>query len=403
MSLTITQVPDAIYELGPSGIVKILQLQPGTADYPNGGYLINASSASASSNGAPFYEIFGADIVGVDAAGTQYTANFVFPSGSFGANPGPSQAINMVVSLAGSAAAPGTPLGLGPLSALSTTIGVTSNVITVAMVNTFTAGQFIYLQSFTAGGAINGTIVQVATASATGWTANYPTPNITAATADITGTAQLVQAGPGNLLTTGAVATITNSLSTSSLITMTCANSFQPGQFVVIQGLTNGATANGVIVQIATASTTQFTANWTGTSFTTAADTGTATLLVTSGGAPVTLGAAAAISNSVATASSAGTAGVVTLTALNSFVPGNITVVQGLTNGAAVNGDLLVVIATGLTGKQYESNHKTAAITTGADSGTAALLVTGVPTGTATVSPGTDLSAVTWFARFLGY
>lgn len=307
----------------------------------------------------------------------------------------------------GGGGAAGTPLGLGPLSATSTTIGVTSNVITVAMVNTFVAGQFVLLKSFTAGGALNGTIVQIATASAAGFTANYPTANITAATADITGTAQLIQAGTGNLLTTGAVAPITNSLSTSSLLTMTCANTFVPGQFVNIQGLTNGATANGVTVQIATASATQFTANWTGTSFTTAADVGTASLLVTDGGAPVVTGNTASITNSVATASSAGTAGVVTLTALQSFIPGNITVIQGLTNGAAMNGELLVVNQASLTNKIFVGNHITAAITTGADSGTAAVLVTGTSTSGPSVSdgelaPGTDLSAYSFNLLLLG-
>lgn len=300
-----------------------------------------------------------------------------------------------------------TPLSLGPLSAVSSAIGVTTNVITVTIANTLVAGQFVLLQSFTAGGAINGTIVQVATASATQFTANYPTPNITAATADVTGTYQLVQAGSGNLVQAGAVAPITNSLSTSSLITMTCANTFVPGNFVICQGLTNGATANGVIVQVATSSATQFTAHWTGTSFTTAADVGTATLLVTDGGAPVTLGTVAAITNSVATASSAGTAGVVTLTALNGFTPGNITVVQGLTNGAAVNGDLLVVNQASLVNTSFVANHKTAAITTGADSGTAVLLVTGTSTGAPSVgdselAAGTDLSAYTFNLLLLG-
>ncbi len=310
------------------------------------------------------------------------------------------------IQIFGSTAA-GTPLGLGPKSTTSTAIGVTSNVITVTMANTLAAGQFILLSGFTAGGAINGTIVEVASATAASFTANYPTPNITAATADVTGTYQLIQAGTGNLLTTGTAAAITNSLATSSLITMTCANTFKPGEFVIIQGLTNGANANGVIVQVATASGTQFTANWTGTSFTTAADTGTATLLVTSGGAPVTLGTAAAISNSVATASSAGVAGVITLTALNSLVPGNIVVVQGLTNGAAVNGDLLVVNQASLTNASFVGNHKTAAITTGADVGTAVTLVTGTPAGSPSVgngevAAGTDLSSYNFNLLMVG-
>jgi hypothetical protein len=304
---------------------------------------------------------------------------------------------------------PGVPLGLGPVSAAkSTTIGVTSNVITVTIANNLVAGQFVYLQSFTAGGALNGLIVQVATASATQFTANYPTPNITAATADITGTYQIVQAGVGNVLTTGTSAAITNSLATASLLTMTCANTFTPGQFVIIQGLTNGATANGVIAQIATSSATQLTANWTGTSFLTGADVGTASLLVTSGGAPVAMGPSFAITNSLATASSAGTAGLITMTALNSLVPGNMVVVQGLTNGAAVNGDVLTVLnSASLTNKIFTANGKTAAITTGADSGTAAMLVTGTPTtlssATGEIQTGTDISGYAFQLLLLGY
>lgn len=396
MSLTLTQVPDAQWPLGVSGSIKQMQMQPGVADYPAGGYSITSTDAG-------FYEMLGATITGVNAAGEPYTASFVLPSGSFGAVPAPTQTMNLVVSLGGAAAAPQTPLSLGPLSSLSTAIGVASNVITVTMANTFMAGQFVLLKSFTAGGAINGTIVQIASASATQFTANYNTPNITAATADITGTAQLVQAAPGNLVSAGAVANITNSLATSSLLTMTCANSFVPGQFVVIQGLTNGATANGAIVQILTASGTQFTATWTGTSFSTGADIGTASLLVTSGNAPIGTDATASITNSVATASSAGVAGVITLTAEQNFSPGDIVVVSGLTNGAAINGDILVVNQAGLTPTAFVANHKTAAITTGADAGVAAQLVTGVPTGATPVSPGTDLSAVTWFAAFLGW
>jgi hypothetical protein len=194
------------------------------------------------------------------------------------------------------------------------------------------------------------------------------------------------------------VAAITNSLSTSSLLTMTCANTFVPGQFVIINGLTNGATANGVIAQILTASSTQFTANWTGTSFTTAADTGTASLLVTAGGAPVTTSTAFSITNSLATASSAGTAGLVTLTANNSLSPGALVVIQGLTNGAGVNGDVLTVLnSASLTAKIFTANYKNAGFTTAADTGVASQLVTGIPTSAPQVSPGTDLSACTWF------
>ena len=405
MSLTVTGIPDCKAQIGFSQFERGVQLQPGASDYPSGGYVIpNGLGVGANANVTGSFEgefAYGAWIIAANAVAAGFGVDFVLPSGSFGATPAPGTSLTMIVTLGSAAAAAGTPLSLGAKSAVSSAVGVTSNVITVTGVNSLSAGQFILLSGFTAGGAFNGTIAQVASATPTSYTVNYPTPNITAATADITGTYQLIQAGPGNLLTTGTSATITNSLATSSVLTMTCANSFVAGQFVVIQGLTNGATANGVIVQIATASSTQFTANWTGTSFTTAADAGTAKLLVTAGGAPVATAAGASITNSLATASSAGTAGVITLTANNAFAPGNIVLIEGLTNGAAINGDLLVVNAASLTNASFVANHKTAAFTSGADVGTAALLVTGVPTSAPQVSPGTDLSACTWFAQFL--
>lgn len=385
MALTIT--PNAVLPLDVWGKTEIrfVSAVPAASDYATGGYTLTAGQ------GISLNKIYWAVPIGNQG----------------GLSPVWNVATGKLQIYAAGAAA-GAPLGLGPLSAAkSTAVGVTSNVLTVTIANTLKAGQFVYLQSFTAGGAINGSIVQVSTASATQFTAAIPTPNITAATADITGTYQLVQAGVGNLLATGTVANITNSLSTSSLLTMTCANTFTPGQFVIIQGLTNGATANGVIVQILTASATQFTATWTGTSFTTAADVGTASLLVTAGGAPVTTNTAAAISNSLATASSAGTAGLITLTALQAFVPGNIVVIHGLTNGAAINGDVLTVLnSASLTGKIFTANGQTAAFSTGADSGTAALLMTGTPTslaaGEAEVQAGTDLSGFTFNLMLIG-
>jgi hypothetical protein len=403
MSLTITGIPDCKAPLGPSQFLKGYQLQPGTADYPSGGYIIPGSLATGTSvtGGFEGEYAYGAWISAANAAGAQYGVSFLPDSGSFGTTPAPSPHLTMIVTLPGTSAAPGTPLGLGPLSTTSTAIGVASNVITVTMANSFKAGQFVYLQSFTAGGALNGTIVQIVSANATQFTANFPTANITAATADVTGTAQLVQAATGNLLTTGTAATITNSLSTGGTLTITCANTFKVGQFVVLQGMTNGAGANGVIVQVKTVSGTQFTADYHYNTFSTAADAGTATLLVTAGGAPVTTGTAAAITNSLATANSAGTAGVITLTADNSFVPGNIVIISGLTNGAVSNGAIYGVISTNLTNQLFKANGIQAGYTTAADAGTASLLVTGVPTSSPQVAPGTDLSACSWFCEIL--
>lgn len=302
MAYVITKQPDGDLSLGSlSG--EVVTLQPAVADYPFGGYSL-VGGETANSNGTP--NLINTSLWRILTA---------VPIGGQGGLSPVWNAATQKLQMFGVSTSSNTALGLSAVSGKSTAIGVASGVITVTTANNLTAGQFVYLQSFTAGGALNGLIVQVLTASPTQFTAAYPTPNITAATADVTGTYQVVQVAVGNLLTTGTKATITNSLATTSLLTMTAANTFSKGQFVVIQGLTNGAVANGVIVQIASASATQFTANWTGTAITTGADSGTASLLVTSGNAPVTTGAVATISNSLATASSAGTAGVITLTA----------------------------------------------------------------------------------------
>ena len=412
MSLTITPIADCKAVLGMSQYLRGYQLQPGSADYPSGGYVIPGSLATGTSVTGSFEGEFayGAWETASNAAGSLYGLSFIPASGSFGTIPGPSTTLIMLVTLGPVQAAAGIPLGLSAVSAASTKIGVTTGgLITVTVANTLSPGNFVYLQSFTAGGALNGEIVQVATASTTQFTAYQGTQaNIAAATADITGTFQLVQAATGNLLTTGASATITNLVATAanagtspSTVTVTCANTFSAGQFVVIQGVTTATTLNGQILQIATASASQFTAKWRGTTIATAADTGTAKLLVTAGGAPVTLGATATATNSAATASSAGTAGVATITATNAFVPGNIVSIQSMVLGSVLDGGIFGVISTGLTGSAFEFNGKMASITSGADTGTATLLVTGTPTSAPTVAPGTDLSACSWFVEIL--
>jgi hypothetical protein len=289
----------------------------------------------------------------------------------------------------------GTLLSLGPLSASSTNSAVVAHVGTVTVSNSLVPGNFVYLSAFTQMAALNGTIVKVVSASPTQFTFNLGSAAALTSGADTTGKFQLIQAAPSNLLQVATSSSaITNSLSTSSLLTMTCANSFAPGNFVYIDGLTNGATANGYIAQVATASATQFTAVWTGTSFTTAADAGTATLIVTNGQAPIFADYTTNVTNSLATASSAGTAGVVTLTATNAFYAGNLVMVKGLTNGAAVNGDILVANSS-TTGLLLVANHQTAAFSTAADVGSLSLLLTGAPTDSGEVAAGTNLSGET--------
>ena len=68
------------------------------------------------------------------------------------------------------------------------------------------------------------------------------------------------------------------SVNGSNVVTVTCVNTFSPGQIVIIQGLVSAAFLNGALLTIATASGSQFTANFThGTYGPTAETQGTAT------------------------------------------------------------------------------------------------------------------------------
>lgn len=372
--------------------VRNVTLAPAASDYPTGGYALTPGSGISLNK--IYWAIPEGGQGGIDPVWNPTTGKLQMFATSVGAN---------------------TPLGLGPVSAAkSTAIGVASNVTTVTIANSLKAGQFVYLQSFTAGGALNGTIAQVQTASATQFTANTPgAVNITAATADVTGTYQLVQAGTGNLLTTGTAATITNVAATAaspSVMTITCANTFVPGQFVVLQGVTTATALNGAIVQVTTASASQFTANWyyQGSAITSAADTGTASLLVTAGNSPIALGQVFTSSNTLTVASAPGVSGVITITAKNDLVAGNIVVYQNLTAGASLNGDIVVVNAGNLSQTLIVGNHLTLLINTASDTtGTAAQLVTGVSTSVPAVASveveaGTDLSAYNFNLLLLG-
>ena len=388
---TLTKNADGDLNLGNLR-AELITLQPAVADYVPGGYTLQQIAGASVGTG----NVGMAKILGVIPVG-----------GQAGLSPAWNPATQKLQILE-PGSTDSTPVVVGPVSAAKSTLSaVATGVGAVTIANSLKAGQFVLLQSFTQLGALNGAVVQVTSATATQFTFNLGSASNVTAGADTTGTYQLVQAGSGNAVLGGTAATITNSLATTSLITMTCANTFVPGQFVVLQGLINGAVANGVIVQIATASATQFTANWTGTAISSGAETtATAAPLVTSGAAPIVAASATTVSNSLATASSAGVAGVITLTAVQSFLPGQLVVPQALVNGAAINGDILVVNQASLTTKQFVANHPTAAISTGADTGTVSGLVSGVVPGlsiaNSEVQAGTDLSAYAFQLLVIG-
>ena len=299
------------------------------------------------------------------------------------------------------------PLVLGALSAAATTSAMTANGVgTVVVANTLSPGNFVLLTGGASGKAIfmNGQIVQVVTASSTQFTYNYgPAKSLNyVSAADTSLKFQVVQISSTNLLqsgsATGQVATITAASVASQVATITAANSFIPGQFVVLQGLAAGEVTNGVIAQILTASTTQFTAAVQCPNVTNASDTGTATILVTNGNVPVTTASAQSITGTTvaATAASASAAGAITvLPVSNNFIPGNLMVIEGLTHGSTLNGQIFPVLAASLSGGNVTANaYLTASVSTGtADLGAASILVSGYPSGASEVYAGTNLSA----------
>lgn len=316
------------------------------------------------------------------------------PSGlDYGFAPGTTQANGALYLLGGASQNPGVPLTLGTKSAVASLSAFSANgVLTVTIPNTLLPGQFVVLSGGASSASIflTGVILQVVTASATQFTANFAAAkSLTyASVADILLTYQVVQAGPGNNLQLGTtVAPVTAVAVASNVLTVTAANSFVRGNFVVLQGLAAGEVPQGAVVQILTASATGFTANIIAPNLSaTTGETATATLLVTNGGAPLVAGAVSTINGTTvaATAASATAAGLITaLPVTQDYIPSNLIIIQGLTHGAALNGGIYQVLATGLSATNLEANGYIAtAVTTGtADSGTAALLVTGSPTG----------------------
>jgi hypothetical protein len=172
--------------------------------------------------------------------------------------------------------------------------------------------------------------------------------------------------------------------------------------------LVAGEVPQGLIAHILTASGSQFTAACQGVNLgTTSGETGTATLLVTNGNVPIGLTPPAAINGSTvaATASSATAAGAITvLPVTQNYVPSNLMIIEGLTHGSTLNGQIYPVLAASLTGSNVTANaYLTAAVTTGtADLGSASLLMAGTPTTGTEVFPGTNLSGeVAQFGAFV--
>ena len=195
----------------------------------------------------------------------------------------------------------GVPLTLGTLSAAGTQSTYTAaGLVTVATTTPPPLGSFISLSNGASNYGIefNGLIVYVSAVvpgvsysfyagqgSANHYTVNTDTLKW-----------QQVQVSASNVLQALPLTTqITGVLATTALLTITqvltaAQAASLPGQFVLLNGpfKTASAFAAGVIVQVASASTTGWTANWQGTIIAqTSAETAVASLLVTNGNVPV--------------------------------------------------------------------------------------------------------------------
>ena len=188
-----------------------------------------------------------------------------------------------------------------------TAIAVASDVLTVTQVNTFSVGQFVILSGLAAGEIAQGAVVQVATASGTGWTANAQMANLSATTGETATASLLVTNGNAPVTTVpGAFASITNTLAVAAdathagLFTLTAAQNYVPGNLLVVSGVGTNTVLNGSIATVITTSLTSalIKANgWTAIA-NTSADTGTTALLAT--GAPPSQSRAVAVGTNLA-------------------------------------------------------------------------------------------------------
>ena len=190
-----------------------------------------------------------------------------------------------------------------PMSAPITGVLATTALLTITQANTLQVGQFVALgNGFKAASYYcNGTIVQVTSATSTGWTAKWQ-GTIIAQTSSETATASVLVTNGGAPVvaypyTSGPYSPITNSLAVASdsthagLFTLTATQSYQPGMIISVQGLGVNTTANGSIATVISTSLTQLIikANgWTVIQNTQAETAGYASVLVT--GSPANLG-----------------------------------------------------------------------------------------------------------------
>jgi hypothetical protein len=189
-----------------------------------------------------------------------------------------------------------------------------------------------------------------------GQATSFPTLVTTPTLSPTAGSVANVQAPVGTAIT----ATITAATGASGTITYTATNTFTAGQIVSVTGLgtASGTSLNIANMIIASATSSQFTV----TNATVGTSSGTGTATVASPIAPVT----------VTAASGSGT--VITYTATNTFVPGQIVTVTGLTTTTGATLNIAGMIIATASSTQFTVNNTTVGTAAATQTGTATIL-----------------------------
>lgn len=373
--------------------VRNVTLQPAVADYPTGGYALTPGQ------GISLNKIY-----------------WTIPEGGQGGIAPVWNPTTGKVQMFSDYDVQGVPLTLGSLSVAATQSTYTSaGLLTVVGANSLSPGQFIVFSNGASGTGIflDGVMAQVQTATPTGYTVNFGQGLALAYTINTdTLKYQVVQVAAGNLLQAQLLpAPITGVLATAILLTITQANSLSPGQFVVLGGTFKAASlyASGAVVQVTSATASGWTAKWQGTIIAqTSSEVATSALLVTNGNTPVIASQFifGAITNTLAVASDATHAGLITLTSAQNFAAGNILAIQGVGVNTTLNGTVATVIASGLTNATIKANGWTVIENTQAETVGTASLLSGGSGGSLSplveVPAGTDLSAYNFNLLLLG-
>ena len=224
-------------------------------------------------------------------AGTSYSVNF-----------GQGVALDYVLSSSETIkyqvvqASPSNLLQAQALASPITGVLATANLLTITQANSLQVGQFVYLNGpfKTASVYALGAIVQVASATATSWTANWQGTIINQTSAETAVASLLVtngnvpissypyQAGPVSNITN--VTGVASAASAAGLLTLVSAQAYQAGMLVVLQNIGTATALDGTIATVIATNLAQttFKANgWNAVAQSATTDTGFAEVLVT--------------------------------------------------------------------------------------------------------------------------